>query len=102
MSHLRVSFLKQIILFLLCIQGFHKVSESFNLYDEIVMVMTLDIEDSEPEEKFEIKELHKITNPIQKTSILNQEKRTNGFVHYLRFYKENILDFQNPPPERLI
>ena len=60
MSNLRISFIKQLILLMLCIKGLYMVAENFNIIDEISIVMNIDTEDTESEEKLELKEFNKI------------------------------------------
>lgn len=101
MSNLRISFIKQLILLMLCIKGLYMVAENFNVIDEISIVMNIDTEDTESEEKLELKEFNKITHRLHKNSMFLNQQSSGLFNDHLLFYKDYIVDFQTPPPEKV-
>ena len=89
MSNLRISFIKQLILLMLCIKGLHMLAENFNIIDEISIVMNIDTEDTESEEKLELKEFNKITHRLHKNSMfLNQQ--SSGLLTIISYFTKTI------------
>ena len=86
---------------MLCIKGVYMLSESLHLFDEIRIVISIDAEDTESEEKLELKEFNKITHRIQKNSMFLNQQSSNLFNDKLLFYTDHVVDYQTPPPEFL-
>ncbi|MAD97537.1 MAG: hypothetical protein CMB99_09460 [Flavobacteriaceae bacterium] len=101
MSFLRFSFLKHLMLLLICIKSIHSISHTFNLLDDTAIVLNLDIEDSETEEKLELKENVKINHNINKNPLFLVQTSDKAFSNKLLLYADHIEDFATPPPERI-
>ncbi len=99
MSFLRFSFLKHLMLLLICIKSIHSISHTFNLFEDTAIVLNLDIEDSETEEKLELKENFKINHNINKNPLFLVQNATKAFNNNLLLYADHIEDFATPPPE---
>ena len=86
---------------MLCIKGLYMVAENFNIIDEVSIAMNIDAEDSESEEKLELKEFNKISHREQKNSMFLNQQSSGLFNDNLLFYTDHVVDYQTPPPEFL-